>query len=243
MAKYPHTELIPLEQVESGVINVRLGIPQLPQGSIGIDVKRIESLCRIGGITELVLRGSEDNTHISPVMSGGNGRGTATGAFAVAAGIEHESQGGRINHGPFKGYFKCTTSYQAEIALPMMDIRRKLVEQGQIQSPEAWAKVLDEKMQKGIGIQGLKNLLSPAFGDCMFDGQTSYSMMMGLEWYIFAITLGMPLKAIAGYMSDYTRLTWAPYGIEIPRAVIFAIYMLHTRELVGVVTAESSAVK
>lgn len=247
-------QLVPIQELTSDTVHINLHVPEfLEKDRIGIDIIRLETLCRIAGIRELrieTMKTKEKDT-ARTIITGRNEDGTATGTFVVNQ--VNVSKSTQQNCDP--NTMKLFSQINAKISIDMEELARKISTKypNGIRSIEGWCKELEKIIIKHIQKEGLWHLLSGRKRNGMMDasialqtmiiGSTLGTLGMGnAEWVkIYFLMLGIIGRDIAELritqaVGEGRISPLAIGGIEWDRALFFAGMILATRNAVGVIT-------
>lgn len=253
-------QLIPINQIESDIIQVNLPLPDfLKTERIGIDILRLETLCRVAGIKTLNIgRMNTDENSETISISGINHDGTAAGV-ATREVVKSKSISRREEHGVFWRKFSIGVHAMIKISMNALMQRISARDEKGARSIEGWSQELEEIILRHVKKEGLHNLLSPNGEDVMSDINMAITPLMG--YYLLYLDLGdniknLPIKTIlvalfficrtAGQVITKREMTvsdedWriSPLsigGIEWDRALMFLRMIANTRGLVSEIT-------
>lgn len=233
---------VPISEVNSSVIKVELTLPFGIEGKLGINVRKVETLCQIAGLRYLVIENEKnpDHSQIVPLIVGVDSQGTAV------------SGGAKITKVPtFMGNCKEVDNYgengvpfplsinkrnrwgELKISINAEEIKGRFLQGNKvIRCPNLWAEEIDAAVRQGIVGAGMRFLLSlPTYGDKFYTLFTncctlSTSALSGnlinfVECYLASAVFTNALYAIVFGIEkkgEGSRVTLI-YGPEIDRAI------------------------
>lgn len=177
--------LVPLPEADTEHIKFEPNFPEyVPSGSIGIDLKKIQRLMRLGGISHTIVLGFNDQeTSTSvPMITGFNAQGEA---FAGKGGVKNEIHPFLdFNTTPFDNIWHPMKWTVSAIALNNDEIRQRILNDPRfdknVRSSEGWSYYLDQAIRTGIENTTFKHLvLGVKFRDIKKMAIT-YSIALGL---------------------------------------------------------------
>ena len=137
-----------------------------PVSEIGVNTKRIHRLCRIAGISQIVITGSsnEQSSKTSYILSGVDSSGEATAAKVL------QSKGSLFNtddeyypHKNDKDALHSLRWRRANITMDFNEMTHRVLNEDKarkgIRSVDIWSDYLEKGVKSGIEKVGLKNLL------------------------------------------------------------------------------------
>lgn len=248
----------PLSEAELGTprIDFALNLPEyLNTDKIGINVRRIHMMMRLGGIRSLTIEGKSGETEtVTPSIVGGNEEGAVAGTRAIIKKVP-KSMSLRSNESGDREYNSLASKWtDARVIVNLSQMQDELSQAGQLRSEKAWAKEINKAITKELTEQGTKHLLMDMEFWDYFDvaaslGYTGVSTSFHLEEgplgairRLLLYNLGMNImnryvfgRKYARYNDDGYR--WSAFvGPQFDRAVI-----LQTMAKSGRVAKEISA--
>lgn len=244
-------EFVAIPEVESEIVAVDVRLPWINAHELGINIKRLEKLCRLAGISHLSIHTTNEEERGSdvPMILGIGSDGSGVGAFAKAKKKTHDTEV------KAKGVFKGEKYIDVKITFNNKDLEKQVREApaGGVKSTEPWAKIFNQELRNAIRRIGLTHLLSPGLvetGGSLFAGVAT-AFQFGALWGALSeqAHLMVPLGAVSGgpmlinlavWLSGKGRFSlFFPLAMELDRAAIFFI-MSHTQNLVQALEAESA---
>lgn len=164
-------QFVPFDNVSSSRIHFSVSFPEyVDKGRVGVNVARIESLCRLGGISHLDVIGKTDGyvSEHTPTIVGYNNQGNAymakTGSRKEAGRFTSFMDGNFIDDNLYffhKPHAASWTNGRIELNMNEISqtIQRKEQNKTGIRNTEEWSHYLNEALRKGIVSIGVNHLL------------------------------------------------------------------------------------
>ena len=166
MASNIEKGFIPLPKVEQEVtdetIIMSLNLPDyVDQDRIGVNLAGISKLCKLGGITHLVVIGNtgEETSHVVPEVAGVNSDGSASLSKKIEKVIVPTFETNPMHNGKDNETIS-TRTIGLYVDINVDELGNRIAETSEgVHSPKAWAKELDKGIKTPIRKAGNQNLL------------------------------------------------------------------------------------
>lgn len=246
-----HERYVPLDQANTQRVQFNLAFPMgVDRNQIGIDIMRVERLCRLSGIKQLRVlsqTGLETSGSV-PTVIGSNQDGEAYAGrigktkqvptYTVKSYHDYEPDAFWEKLQPFRQICGIITVNTDEVTTK---IARDSKWKTGVRSTDAWTHYLDHTLREGIGTVGADNLLGvDSSQKSLFAGLTGFGYLLGtsaelpyapgLLSLVPAILMHHQFVGMAstywsgrkdGFRGDFRWSLF--YGIEPERAAILAI--------------------
>ena len=144
---------IPLSEANTGRIRTTLTLPYHMEEEVGLNVKRTELLCQLGGIRSLSIK--NNNNRPTPVIVGVTNQGSALAGFAAT-----ESLVKFQNTSDSRGIRQSACWSDLAVSMNSDEIRIKLdIEKKDVKDPKNWSKVIDISLKDSIASASFQNLV------------------------------------------------------------------------------------
>lgn len=153
-----------IEQRETPKLQLDLNLPEyVDKDQIGVNLKGIDQMCRMGGIRTLYVSGrSGETSSYTPTMVGRTSEGAG---MAGKTGIQKKARKYSAHEaGQNKSVFSEGRWIDAEVVINLSEMSNKLSDEKQLRSPGAWAKEINPALKKGIVDAGQAHLIYGASG-------------------------------------------------------------------------------
>ena len=240
-------KFVPLNNLQSEIVEANLVLPAAAGlDQLGVDIIRLETLCRVAGIRKLTIRNKKSEPE-GTTIAGRNNDGTAMGSLMGSKAISTSSQESS------KG-LKVWTHTEANIEIDIAMLANKISEKFPegVRSLNGWSEELEEIITKHVGDEGLKFLLAAEKETIIMD------MMVTLFAYVSLVLahrniLVTVIVAIMARLTGYeitsriakkirvldTRMSPLSIGgIEWDRALVLIGMIANTRNLIGKISQE-----
>lgn len=179
---YPEKGFIPLSRANSAIVRTDIVLPEyVDSEQIGLDLKRIHTLCWLGGLRHLKIEGvnNQSATESTPVVVGINGDGSAVAGRAAVGKAEpfhfDDFESGNSAGSIWARHQLTWVDGQIHLNLEAMSKRivSKSKQSGEnLRLPSAWGHLLDQALKEGIANIGINHLIfgvnKPALACLMF---------------------------------------------------------------------------
>jgi len=156
----------PLPQASSPLVKFELNLPPyIDQNQIGVNLKAIHSLCRLGGIEHLrIISNTKGDTSTEiPQTAGYDSQGSAYGSSKISRNIvsPQDSSFGPSWYGPIHAadWIGATIDVNINEVIFRMNNDKRWKNKG-IRSLESWSHFLNQAMKQEVSTIGTKNLMS-----------------------------------------------------------------------------------
>lgn len=250
MKTKPIPILTPLDQVESDIVHIRLPLPVgVDSARIGIDMVRLETLCRVAGIRQLSIAREDGIDSTKTSITGINQDGSATGIG------ESQKTKSASEHGMNPGISKPFISTNVRITIDTDELGKTVTEnypQGARSIP-GWSQELQKLILTHLRKEGTSFLLSGNKDDFSREAKVlSYFALFGIILHhniIPSIIVNMLTFKTAMYASSLFAKKARPDiyvrnpilsvgGCEWDRALLFLGMILNTRNLIREIREE-----
>jgi len=237
-------KLVPLNNAQSDVVDVNLVLPAaVGLEQLGIDIIRLETLCKVAGISKLTIRNKKDDSKETTIV-GRNRDGTAIGGLMGSKTASLSTQKKK------KG-FKMIARTEVNIEIDIATLAHEIIEKNPegVRSLHGWSQELEEIITKHVGNEGLKFLLSVEKGAMRVDMIVICSMlgigispqasalinvMAALTCRMLGCILAQRLASKLFGEDMYVRTSpLSIAGIEWDRALVLIGMIASTRNLIG----------
>lgn len=217
MKETAHQEYVPLPEAHTDRVDIYLPISGwINPNNIGVNVRGIESICRLSGLRSVVITGSTDKetSQEIPAIIGFNKEGGAYAAKSQAK-ITVPLHDGDFTYDSFQSFLpRCARWADAKVELNMAEITQRIQrETVNVRDTGRWAKDLNEAMKDGLFAVGSKHLnQGMERGEKIFFwGITTcltaaiYNQTLDISLLIPSLLVTLPLAGIAKHVIDYAR--------------------------------------
>lgn len=241
-------KLVPLNNLQSDIVEANLVLPaNLGLEQLGINIIRLETLCRVAGISKLTIGNKRENDQGATIIAGRNRDGTAIGGLTNSKAISKSAQ-------KRTGKLKMETQIEADIQIDIASLASKISEKFPegVRSLEGWSQELEEVITKHLGNEGVRFLLSGSKVEMIFDIFVFFMMLEDIIKFSQSIhrtvMLYVAVRQIAySMLHKFFEIIWrrdsylrvsplSIVGIEWDRALVLMGMIASTRNLVGKIT-------
>lgn len=144
---------IPLPEASTQRIRATLTLPYHMEEEIGLNVKRTEFLCQLGGIEFISIKNNNDRP--TPVIVGFTNQGTAMAGFSATESISKYQNIDKSKGLPYSASWSAL-----DVSINNDEIRFKLdIEKKDSKDPGNWSKIIDRSLKESITSASFQNLV------------------------------------------------------------------------------------
>jgi hypothetical protein len=197
---------IPLSEVDTKRVKTTLSLPYHIEEEIGLDIKRTELLCQLGGIASITIRNDESRT--TPVIVGITKDGNALAGFSATDSLAKFQNPNISKNLPYSISWS-----RLDVSINIDEIRTKLDKQKKdVKNPDNWSKVINNSLKDSIASASFQNLIKRRATDLglsilinapLTTGIIAYGYMTKDILAIFPLFLGLQIGEKISSISKY----------------------------------------
>ncbi|MBP6913454.1 MAG: hypothetical protein KBC00_02495 [Candidatus Levybacteria bacterium] len=146
--------LIPIEDTYGRVSLSALTLPPFIKGKIGVNLEKTEKLMNIGGILQVKAVNAEKKENTTPQIVGYDSNGNVYGGTGKSKEDATQKKKSNILYETKSYRDKGRTWRSIQVEVSKDQISEDLASKALLQSPEAWGKVINEKIRDSVKNEG-----------------------------------------------------------------------------------------
>ncbi|MBI2338294.1 hypothetical protein HYU95_03880 [Candidatus Daviesbacteria bacterium] len=218
MKEAAQQEYVPLPEAHTERVNVYLLIPEwIDPKNIGVNLRGIESLCRLSGLRSVVIAGStgKETSKEIPAVVGFNQEGGAYAAKSQAE-VAVPLHDGNFTYDSYQSFFpRCARWADAKVEINMAEMTQRIQRDTTVSVRDAgrWVRDLNGAIKDGLFTVGSKHLNQSMEKDekIFFWGVSAclmgaiYAQTLDISLIVPSTLLALPLAGIAKHVTDYAH--------------------------------------